>query len=158
MKRIILAVVASLWASSAFAVACQYRTTLPTLTDQTGGILQCDSSGRLLLGIGTPGASPPGSAGNPISVASVASQAYATSQVSVANTATLLIASRSSRNAVIITNMGTTPVFTGGSGVTAGNGGYLAGVIGTSKVIPFNGAIYGIVSSGSVNVSIEEIY
>ena len=95
----------------------------------------------------------------PLSVAGAASSNYAPSQVSVAATATSLIAARSGgRNAVIITNMSTTPVFLGGSGVTAATGGYLAGVVGASKVLPYNGAIYGITATGTASVSVEEIY
>ena len=95
----------------------------------------------------------------PLSVAGAASSNYAPSQVSVAATATSLIAARSGgRNAVIITNMSTTPVFLGGSGVTAATGGYLAGIVGAAKVLPYNGAIYGITATGTASVSVEEIY
>ena len=100
-----------------------------------------------------------GGATNPLSVAGAASSNYAPSQVSVAATATSLIAARSGgRNAVIITNMSTTPVFLGGSGVTAATGGYLAGIVGAAKVLPYNGAIYGITATGTASVSVEEIY
>jgi outer membrane receptor for ferric coprogen and ferric-rhodotorulic acid len=102
---------------------------------------------------------PTGSATAPLSVAGAASSNYAPSQVSVAATATSLIAARSGgRNAVVITNMSTTPVFLGGSGVTAATGGYLAGVVGAAKVLPYNGAIYGITATGTASVSVEEIY
>ena len=102
---------------------------------------------------------PTGSAATPLSVAGAASSNYAPSQVSVAATATSLIAARSGgRNAVIITNMSTTPVFLGGSGVTAATGGYLAGIVGATKVLPYNGAIYGITATGTASVSVEEIY
>jgi len=43
-----LALVASLWASSAYAVDCQYRVTPPVLTDQSLVILQCDINGNIL--------------------------------------------------------------------------------------------------------------
>ncbi len=51
MRRILcfLAFVIPLWVSQAFAVDCQFRTTLPTLADQNGIILQCDTNGRLLV-------------------------------------------------------------------------------------------------------------
>ena len=100
-----------------------------------------------------------GTAAAPLSMAGAASSNYAPSQVSVAATATNLIAARSGgRNAVVITNMSTTPVFLGGSGVTAATGGYLAGVVGAVKVLPYNGAIYGITATGTASVSVEEIY
>ena len=109
---------------------------------------------------GVAGGTPiPVSASSPLSVAGAASSNYAPSQVSVAATATSLIAARSGgRNAVIITNMSTTPVFLGGSGVTAATGGYLAGIVGAAKVLPYNGAIYGITATGTASVSVEEIY
>ena len=102
---------------------------------------------------------PCGGPTNPLAVAGAASSNYAPSQVSVAATATSLVAARSGgRNAVIITNMSTTPVFLGGSGVTAATGGYLAGIVGAAKVLPYNGAIYGITATGTASVSVEEIY
>jgi hypothetical protein len=50
MRRILLAIalLSPLWASSAWAVDCQYRATSPTLPDQQFIILQCDSAGKLL--------------------------------------------------------------------------------------------------------------
>lgn len=54
MKRLALALLFSLAASSAWAVDCQYQATRPTLPNQQFIILQCDSSGRLLLSPQTP--------------------------------------------------------------------------------------------------------
>ena len=91
-------------------------------------------------------------------VTDVGSTNWAPSQVSVANTATSLLASRAGRQAVIVTQMGTTPVYLGGSGVTAATGAFLAGVIGAVKVIPTTAAVYGITATGSQSVSVEEHY
>jgi hypothetical protein len=38
-----------MFASNAYAVDCKYNSTLPTLSNQDGIILQCDSSGHLLI-------------------------------------------------------------------------------------------------------------
>jgi hypothetical protein len=47
--RPFLAVACILWATDAFAVDCQYRFTTPTLSNQDLIILQCDSSGHLIV-------------------------------------------------------------------------------------------------------------
>lgn len=158
MKRWLLALFFFLTASVAFAAqqtpaavnGCIYNSSLPTLVAGQSVVFSCGPSGELIIATNP---------ANPLSVAGGASSNYAPSQVSVAATATSLIAARSGgRNAVIITNMSTTPVFLGGSGVTAATGGYLAGIVGAAKVLPYNGAIYGITATGTASVSVEEIY
>ena len=146
MKKFLLAALLLASPAAAQQVApdaingCVYNSALPALAAGQHAQVQCDSSGRLIVG-------------------SSASANYVPSQVSVAASATLLVAARATgRNAVIITNMGTTAVYLGGAGVTSATGGYLAGVVGAVKVIPFNGALYGITGGGTQSVSVEELY
>lgn len=82
----------------------------------------------------------------------------ATNQISVANTATLIVASRAGRRGVVITNHGTTAVYIGLVGVTTTTGILLAGVVGASISIPTTAAVYGIVASGTQTVSFIEAY
>lgn len=90
---------------------------------------------------------------------SVACDNWIVSQVSVGTTATLLLSARGTgRIGAVITNIGSVSVFVGGSGVTTTNGALLLGSAGSAKVISFNGAIYGIVASGSQTVTVEEYY
>jgi len=91
-------------------------------------------------------------------VTEVGSSNWAVTQVSVATTATSIVAARSARQAVVITNLGSTPVYLGGSGVTTSAGALLPGVVGASKVIPTSAAVYGIVVSGAQSISVEELY
>lgn len=79
-------------------------------------------------------------------------------QVSVASTATQIVASRTGRAYEIVTNTGTTDIYLGGSGVTTSTGTLLVGIKGASVAIPFQGALYGIVASGTANVTSAEVY
>lgn len=83
-------------------------------------------------------------------------QAFATKQVIVASTATLIVAARVGRNTVVIENHGTTNVFLGNSTVTTSNGLLLPGVVGASVAIETTDAVYGIVASGTQAVSAIE--
>jgi len=83
---------------------------------------------------------------------------WPTTQVSAGTSATQLVGARAGRFGVVITNTGTTPLFVGNSGVTTATGALLPGVVGASKTIPFVGAIFGVVSSGSQIVTVEEFY
>lgn len=82
----------------------------------------------------------------------------ATSQVSVAATATLIAALRSGRRSITVEQLGTTAVYLGGSGVTTANGVLLAGTVGSSVTMNFTGALYGITASGTQTVAEFEIY
>jgi len=95
---------------------------------------------------------------NVLGVKEVGSSNWATTQVSVTNAATQLVAARAGRQGVVVTNLGTTPVYLGGSGVTTATGAFLPGVAGASKTIPAATAVYGIVGTGTQNVSVEELY
>ncbi len=79
----------------------------------------------------------------------------ATGQVSVANSATLIIAA-GTRQGVIITNPSTSvTVFIGGSGVTIANGQEL--LPGNSITLPVTSAVYGVVASSTQTVSYVEV-
>lgn len=88
----------------------------------------------------------------------VGATTIATTQVSVGTSATQIVAARAARDAVIIVNLGTTPVYLGTSGVTTGNGLLLLGVQGAAITIPVTAAIYGIVGAGSQSVAVMEVY
>jgi hypothetical protein len=83
-----------------------------------------------------------------------------TAQVSVDNSGTtLIVAANPTRQAVIITNLGTNDVYIGyASGVTTSTGDILVGTKGAFVTIPTTAALYGVVSSTSQSVSVMEIY
>jgi hypothetical protein len=74
---------------------------------------------------------------------------FATSQATVATTATLIVAQRSGRDTVVVENTGTTAVYLGNSGVTTSNGLLLPGVVGASVALETTDAVYGVVASGT---------
>jgi hypothetical protein len=79
----------------------------------------------------------------------------ATGQVSIANTATLIIAANT-RQGVLITNPSTTvTVYIGGAGVTTGNGQPVLPL--QSITLPVVSAVYGIVATGTQTVSYVEV-
>lgn len=79
-------------------------------------------------------------------------------QVSVGTSATLIIAARTGRRAVTIINEGATDVRFGNSNVTTGNGALLTGTKGSTVTLPVATAVYGIVGTGSQNVSFIETW
>jgi hypothetical protein len=81
-------------------------------------------------------------------------EAFATAQVSVGTTPTLISAARDGTDDVTIMNFGTTQVFIGNANVTTSNGFPLPGVVGASLTIPATTAIYGIVATGSQPVAV----
>jgi hypothetical protein len=83
---------------------------------------------------------------------------FATNQVTVAGTVTLIAAARPGRHAVTIINEGTTDVRLGRADVTTGTGALLTGTKGASVTIPTQDAVYGIVAVGSQVVSVAESY
>ena len=81
-----------------------------------------------------------------------------TNQVSVGNTPTLIIAANTSRKRIVITNLGTTNVFIGGSAVTTTTGQLLQGLAGYPLALYCTGAIYGVATPNqSVAYSEEAI-
>ena len=98
-----------------------------------------------------------GSAVIPVSQTLAGAANEANGQVSVTNAATKIVDIRSTRRSVVIINLSSSvTVYLGPSGVTTSTG--LAIPAGQSVSIPFTGAIYGIVASGSLTVSYMEIY
>jgi hypothetical protein len=84
---------------------------------------------------------------------------FAPGQATVTTTVASLVAARTSRLAVIVTQMGTTPVYLGsGSGLTYTNGLLLPGIVGASVSIPYAGAVWAVTASGSQAVSFAELY
>jgi hypothetical protein len=60
-------------------------------------------------------------------VTGIGGGSWVATQVSVATSATLLVAANPGRQAVVVINQGVTPIFLGGSGVTTSTGALLAG-------------------------------
>ena len=81
-------------------------------------------------------------------------EAFATAQVTVGTTPTLISAARDGTDDVTIVNFGTTQVFIGNANVTVSNGFPIPGVVGASLTIPATTAIYGIVASGTQAVAV----
>jgi len=82
----------------------------------------------------------------------------ATNQVSIAASATQIVAARAGRKAVLILNEGTIEVRLGGAGVTTATGLLLYGARGAGVAIDGGAAVYGIVVSGTQNVSYVETW
>jgi hypothetical protein len=113
-----------------------------------------DSSGNeLASATTTPGASDRG-----LVVRQPEPQTLAAGQVSVTASATQIVAARSGRRAVVVTQHGTTAVYLGPSGVTTSTGLLLTGTAGAVQVLPGGAAVFGITVSGSQTVSYAEVY
>jgi hypothetical protein len=83
----------------------------------------------------------------------------ATGQVSVGSSATLIAGARPGRRSLTVVMLGGgTDVYLGVSGVTTGTGTLLLGVKGAAYDLPTTAAVYGVVGSGSANVSFHEVY
>lgn len=80
----------------------------------------------------------------------------ATGQASVATSGSLIAAERDDRVAITVVNGGTVDVFLGTAAVTTSGGVLLAGVKGQPLTLRTAAPIYGIVASGSENVSYVE--
>jgi len=106
------------------------------------------------------GATPPaGTTSDPTSQRSIGSVNLATSQVSVATTATQIVAARAGRNAVTITNItGAQQVYVGAAGVTAANGALIPATVGASITVPTSAAVFGIALTAAQTVSALETY
>jgi hypothetical protein len=152
-----------------------YNSSAPAPSTGQTVALQLDAAGRLITnssvtGIqGTTAGGTPASGNNVLCIQGAVSMVvvqttevgnanWPTSQISINTTATSLVSSRAGRQGVVVTNLGTTPIYLGGSAVTTSNGAFLAGIVGASKMIPFTGAVYGIVGVGTQSVSVEEYY
>lgn len=102
------------------------------------------------------------STSNPMPVTATASApgatTIATGQITVAVTATLIVAARTARKRLVIVNHGATAVYVGGAAVATTTGLLLAGVAGTTMTLETAAAVYGIVGSGTQAVSYVEEY
>jgi hypothetical protein len=88
----------------------------------------------------------------------VSGSGFTPGQITVGNTATLIVAARVGRVRVTIQNTGTTPVYLGGSTVTTATGFRLPGVDGAAYTTQNSAAIFGIVTAGTQAVSFIEEY
>jgi len=81
-----------------------------------------------------------------------------TSQVSVTGSVALIYTPQASSIGVMITNLGSTDVWIGGSGVTPSTGQLLPGVRGAAISLPTIAPIYAVTGGASQSVCITEIY
>jgi len=88
------------------------------------------------------------------------SSTLATKQVDVATTATQIVAARTGRNAITVTNKtGSQQVYVGPtSAVTATTGQLLPAGVGASITLPYTGALFGIAVSATQTVTVAETY
>jgi len=86
------------------------------------------------------------------------SSTLTTAQISVATTSTQVVAARANRGSVKITNLGTTDVFIGNTGVTTTTGDLLPGTKGASITVPTNAAVFAVASGAAQTVSVMEVY
>lgn len=134
-----------------FAYVCQ-------TTKICSAAVPTNSSGQELATLGNPfRIDPTGTTTQPTSAVSRAN--LATNQVSVAATATLVVAARAGRDSVTVENHGTTDVYVGSSsGVTTSTGILLPGTKGAAITLSYSGAVYAIVATGTQTVSYAEGY
>ncbi len=101
---------------------------------------------------------PTGTTVQPVNVTNEGAAHLATNHVSVGTSATQIVPVNSTRRGIAVTNLGTTDVWIGDSGVTTSTGDLLPGTKGASVFIPTTAAVYGIVGTGSQSVSFMEVY
>lgn len=130
-------------------------------TDNNGGTAPIGTgTANVALPVAAVGANAasPASASNPAPTRGYGFGTMATGQVSVALTATQIVAARSGRGNVTITNTGTNPVYLGNTGVTAANGHLLPGGVGASITLPTQTAVFGIATGAAQVVTFLEAY
>lgn len=121
---------------------------------QAAALWGMDGATACIIGGGDANCALPGANG-----ASSAAANFTPAQVSVTGTATLIVAARTGRASVTILNTGATAIYLGPtSGVTTSNGMLLPGVAGASITLPYNGAVYGITTTGTQAVTEYELY
>lgn len=81
---------------------------------------------------------------------------FNTGQVTVASTATQIIAANATRTTVTVVNLSTTDIFVGTAAVTTTTGQLLLGTKGSAITIGAIGAVYAIVATGTTTISYEE--
>lgn len=87
-----------------------------------------------------------------------AAQNFGYGQITVASTATQIVAARTSRMDLTIANLGTVDIFIGDASVTTSTGFLLPGVKGAALTLPTQAAVYGIVASSTQAISFIETY
>lgn len=101
---------------------------------------------------------------NAVPTISLGTNALATNQVSVASSATLIVAARTGatgtgRKSVTITNItGTGPFYVGNTGLTTSTGMYVGATAGASITLDTQAAIFGIVPTTAQSVSFVETF
>lgn len=126
----------------------------PTNVDVTQASAAADGSTRVA---GVDGAAVSSNT-NPVATRDYGFSNIAVNQVSVQLTSTQIVAARSSRGAVTITNHGTNPVYIGTGTASATTGLLLPGVVGASVTIPSNAQIAGIATGAAQTVSYLETF
>lgn len=127
-----------------------------------GSLMRRDATGGLNLGVypfvfdGTNAQRQRGDT-NGTYMVSKGSGTIATAQVSVGTTSTQVVAARAGRGSVKITNLGTTDVFIGVTGVTTTTGDILPGTKGASITIPTNAAVFAVAATAQT-VSVMEVF
>lgn len=134
--------------------AIRVVTVNPDNTDATMPTVTADGSTKTVGANGTSAAT----ASNPAPTRDYGFGTMATNQVSVATASTQIVAARSGRGNVTITNTGTNPVYIGNTGVTAANGHLLPGVVGASITLPTQTAVFGISTGAAQTVTFVETY
>lgn len=81
-----------------------------------------------------------------------------TGQATVGTAATLICGGVYGLGSTVIVNHGTTDIFIGNAGVTTATGILLPGVKGASIDLDFAGDVYGVVASGTQDVSFAQSY
>lgn len=148
-------------------IGCFYAGSYSNIPSGDIGVLSCTNAGALNVnvvnananGAAAPAASSPVTPSNqPVGAAN-----FAATQVSVASSATSIVAARTGisgtgRISVTITNTTTTAIYLGGSGVTTSTGTLLPGIVGASVTLNTTAAVYGIVASSTATVTEFETY
>jgi len=92
-------------------------------------------------------------------VQTIGSPSFAPAQISVGTSPTLIVGATVGRGWLCLTNTSATVVYLGGPAVTTSTGHALgAGAAGAAGCIPYTGALYGVVASGTATVTEAEIY
>jgi hypothetical protein len=156
--RIALASLTALWALSAQAqnvpnptppnsINGAYNASAPVCIDGNGCWIQTDINGNIKVV----------TSGSP--VAPVGGSNYVTTQISVATTDTAVVAARTGRQSVRITNVtGTQQVWCSGTTAATNTSELMPAAVGASLTISTASAVRCIASTGAQTVSVAEVY
>jgi len=95
---------------------------------------------------------------NSINAVSRGASTMATGQVSVGTTSTQIVAARTLRGSVKITDLSTVDIYIGNTGVTTTTGDLLPGTRGASITVPASVALFGIAAATGASVSFMDVY